>query len=141
MTLLDKIRADQLQARKENNKTKATVLTTLIGEAAMIGKNAGNRDTTDDETAKVIVKFVKGIVETQNLTRGVNKDKFNELEVEKQILEAYLPTQLTVDELKEIILTNFTEKPNVGAVMAYLKANYNGLYDGKIASGLVNTLY
>lgn len=141
MTLLDKIRADQLQARKENNKTKATVLTTLIGEAAMIGKNAGNRDTTDDETAKVIVKFVKGIVETQNLTRGVNKDKFNELEVEKQILEAYLPKQLTVDELKEIILTNFTEKPNVGAVMAYLKANYNGLYDGKIASGLVNTLY
>lgn len=141
MTLLDKIRADQLQARKENNKTKATVLTTLIGEAAMIGKNAGNRDTTDDETAKVIVKFVKGIVETQNLTRGVNMDKFNELEVEKQILEAYLPKQLTVDELKEIILTNFTEKPNVGAVMAYLKANYNGLYDGKIASGLVNTLY
>lgn len=141
MTLLDKIRADQLQARKEGNKTKADILTTLIGEAAMVGKNAGNRDTTDDETTKVIVKFVKGIVETQDLTRGVNLDKFNVLEAEKQILEAYLPKQLTTDELKEIILTNFTEKPNVGAVMAYLKANYSGLYDGKVASGLVNTLY
>ena len=139
--LLEKIRADQLQARKESNKTKATILTTLIGEAAMIGKNDGNRNTTDDETAKVIVKFVKGIVETQNLTRGVNMDKFNELEVEKQILETYLPKQLTADELKSIILTNFTEIPNVGAVMAYLKANYSGLYDGKVASGLVNTLY
>lgn len=139
--LLEKIRADQLQARKENNKIKATILTTLIGEAAMIGKNAGNRETTDEETAKVITKFVKNIVETQDLTRGVNLDKFNELEAERVILAGYLPKELTVEELKEIILKNFTDKPNVGQVMAYLKANYSGQYDGKVASGLVNTLY
>jgi uncharacterized protein YqeY len=136
--LLEKIRADQLQARKEGNKTKADILTTLIGEAAMVGKNAGNRNTTDEETTKVITKFLKGVYETLALVTDGRKVT---LRAEAQILESYMPTQLTADELKTIILTNFTEKPNVGAVMAYLKANYSGLYDGKVASGLVNTLY
>lgn len=144
--LLEKIKADQLSARKAGNKLNAVLLTTLIGEATMIGKNAGNRDTTDEETNKVIVKFIKGIDESLNYIKNGTADSLPDdrivtLEKEKEVLEKYLPKQLTVDELKAIILKEFTDKPNVGQVMAYLKANYSGLYDGKVASGLINTLY
>lgn len=140
MSLMKQIQTDQVQARKNKDAVKASVLTTLIGEAAMIGKNAGNRDTTNDEVVKVVTKFVKGIDETLALI-DANDTRVATLRVERDVLAAYLPKQLTADELRAIILAQFPEKTAVGAIMGFLKANYNGQYDGKTASTLVNTLY
>lgn len=140
MSLMKQIQTDQVQARKNKDAVKASVLTTLIGEAAMIGKNAGNRDTTNDEVVKVVTKFVKGIDETLALI-DASDARVATLRVERDVLAAYLPKQLTADELRAIILAQFPEKTAVGAIMGFLKANYNGQYDGKTASTLVNTLY
>ena len=60
---------------------------------------------------------------------------------EIDILNAYLPQQLSEDKLRTIIDEFRLENPgaNVGAIMGYLKANYEGLYDGKMASTLAKT--
>lgn len=42
--LIVKIKHDQLVARKNRDQIESTLLTTLIGEADMVGKNNGNRD-------------------------------------------------------------------------------------------------
>lgn len=146
MSLLAKIKSDQLAARKEQTAVKSALLTTLIGESEMIGKNAGNRETTDTEVVAVIKKFIKNIDETlghlkvfpasYDYTRGV---------LEKQILEEYLPKQLTEAELRVVIfdviatgLQNSGSQINRGTVMKELKNGYAGQYDGKLAAAIVS---
>ena len=58
--LLNKIKADQLAARKAKDGLATALLTTLIGDAEMVGKNAG-RLVTDEEVVAVIKKFIKNI--------------------------------------------------------------------------------
>ena len=143
--MLKRIKEDQLNARKEHNKLKTGMLTALLGEISIVGKNNGNRETTDAEAIVVIKKFLKNVNETLKIfTRGSMEmgagshtvEKINELRAEIKIYESYLPKQLSEDELKDII-SRFGEEAytsNVGTVMKYLKENYNGLYDGKLAS-------
>ena len=69
--LIEKIKEDSLRARKDRNTWKANLLTTLYAEASMIGKNKGNRVSTDEETTAVITKFLKNAQETKTvLTEG-----------------------------------------------------------------------
>ena len=65
MSLFKQIKAEQLEARKTKDTVKASLLTTLIGEiqtSVTGGASAsqfGILNPTDDETTKVIKKFIK----------------------------------------------------------------------------------
>ena len=48
MSLLAQLKKDSLLARKAADGVRATLLSTLIAEAEMVGKNAGNRESRDD---------------------------------------------------------------------------------------------
>jgi len=131
MNLMQRIRSDQVKARKQKDKTTATLLTTLLGEASMVGKNDGNRETTDAEVVAMLKKFIKNIDETIKVSADTD-----ELQTEKKVLEAYLPTQMSESELREKI-TQFVDGKqglNIGTVMKFLKENHAGQYDGKSAS-------
>ena len=68
MSLIEKIRVDQLASRKAafnypaTNKLQADLLTTLLGEEVMVGKNAGSRETTDAEVIAIVKKFILMVV-------------------------------------------------------------------------------
>lgn len=140
MTLLEKIKADQLQARIVGNKAKASILTTLIGEAEMVGKNDGNRDTTDQEVIATIKKFLKNIDDTISVAGSTDA-----LIAEKDALQVYLPRQLTEPELRVtiggiIVQLGLSGPKSMGALMAELKKNHAGCYDGGLASKLAKEL-
>lgn len=136
MSLFQTLKNDQLQARKDRDSATASLLTTLIGEAAMVGKNDGNRESTDSEVLATIKKFVKNI----NESLAVRNDAA--LQHEKTILESYLPVQLTDTDLRLIIYDLVTSQStsNMGSVMQVLKTKFNGRYDGKVASTIVKEL-
>lgn len=136
MTLMQKIKQDQVEARKERDTIRANLLTTLIGEAEMVGKNAGNRESTDSEVVAVIKKFVKNAQETLAALRAHLQDHVD-VTVEISILEGYLPKQLSEYELKAIAVGR-TGMPDF---MKYLKDNYAGQYDGKLASTVAREVY
>lgn len=145
MSILNDIKAAQLKARKEKNSKEALTLTTLIGEAEMIGKNDGNRSTTDEEVQNVIKKFIKNINETLKVLKTEQADKVLELNQEKEILMKFLPQQLTENELKVVILglvetLQVTDAKGVGQVMKALKEKYDGQYDGSVASGVIKAV-
>lgn len=133
--VLEKIKNDQLQARKNKDSFKASILTTLIGEIVSIGKNAGNRETNEEETLKLISKFKKGVQDTLALIKTGDITRYK---TEIEIYDVYLPNLMTNDELKEVIRKIISEGSiNMGDIMKELKANYAGLYDGKIASSII----
>ena len=143
MTLLDQIKADLNQARKAKNGAVSNLLSTLYAETIMIGKNNGDRVTTEEETVAKIKAFIKNINETLK-TIPEGNEKRNDYKNEKYILEKYLPVQLSEEELNKIIkeISSNYEKSikSMGKVMGDLKDKYSGKFDGKLASNLVKKI-
>jgi len=68
----------------------------------MIGKNAGNRESTDQEVLQVIEKFVKNANEVKNILLKNNKDARN-VDNEILVLSKYLPSKMSYEELENVI--------------------------------------
>lgn len=143
MTLIEQIKSDALRARKDRATAVATLLITLISEAEMVGKNAGNRQVTDVEVVAIIKKFIKNLDETI-VALGDNDPRTLICIGEKATLGMYLPKQFDEQELSRvlafIILETGDGQKNMGKVMGLLKARFDGQYDGKMASALVKKL-
>jgi len=133
--MLEKIKKDQLQARKNRDTLKATLLTTLYSEAAMIGKNK-NRESTEAEVVATIKKFISNIDFSIGHSTDVTK-----LEEEKKILVGYLPVQLSQEEMNSVAL-NLIEQhgKNLGLIMKNMKDLNEGKYDGAEFSKIVKSL-
>lgn len=138
------IKENLLEARKAKDSNLISILSTLLGEVSVIGKNDGNRETTDAEAIRVVKKFIKNIDDT-TIHFEKESTEYTNLIKEKEILQQYLPKQLTSEELIEIInqflkQETITSLKQMGCVMKFLKENYNGRYDGKEASDIVKSL-
>jgi len=136
MSLISRIKSDQVTARKARDP-KSTLLTTLLGEAAIIGKNAGGRETTDEEVVAVVKKFLKGIDVIL-----LHNPQDDQAKIEEAILKDYLPQQLDKGELAELITLHciqmgYSEMRQMGKVMKFMNETYAGQFDGKEASALV----
>jgi uncharacterized protein YqeY len=131
---MKQIKNKQIAARKEGS-ADASLLTTLLGEAAMVGKNA-NRETTDQEVVAVVKKFIKNIDETIAALTTRNQDAGSFL-AERAVLEKFLPLQLT-----ELALENIAKQhKSMPEFMKFLKENHAGQYDGKLASTVAKKIY
>lgn len=146
MSLFKQIKTDQVAARKAKDSVKASLLTTLIGEIQ--GSVTGGKapvayeedgvtlKVADDETLKVIKKFLKNAQETIRL-----KDN-PETRQEIETLDAYLPKQLSDEQLKaavDSILANCTLEggKRMGYVMGQLKQQYPDQFDASKVKGMV----
>lgn len=143
-TLRGTIKDDYLAARKARNDTvRINLLSTLSSEIAKIGKDAGNRVTTDEEALAVIRKFVKNAEQTVvNLTAG-GRDA-GAIHQELDILKAYLPAAPTEEEIetasREIVAgADVNSKPGAlrGLVMKGLKERFGDRFDGAAVTPIV----
>lgn len=135
MSLLQQIKDDQLQARFNKDKLRSNLLTTLWAEAAIVGKNQ-QRDSTDEEVVAVIQKFIK------NLNEFAKVDPTDQSKQEINILQNYLPDQLTDEELSQyvdILVAGLPEKSmkSMGSVMSEMNKKFPGQFDRAKASQMV----
>lgn len=166
MKLIERIKADQLTARKTNDKVASGALSALLSEASMVGKNAGNRASNDEEVVATIKKFIKNA----ELTSAALDDKFEKrmgfpkndsktrileeanrlfmeeivpqmraIEREISILNDYLPSQLEEATIRGIIAESAFS--TMGDVMKYFKEHYTGRYDGKLVSSIAKETF
>ncbi|MDD3676913.1 GatB/YqeY domain-containing protein [Thauera propionica] len=140
MSLLAQLKKDSMLARKAADSVRATLLSTLIGEAEMVGKNAGNRESTDDEVQQTIRKFLKNNQEALGVIKDAERRAV--LEQESAILTAYLPPMATEEEVKAFItdtVAGLAERgpKQMGVVMGALKAKYGNGFDAKQANAWV----
>ena len=140
MSLLAQLKNDSLLARKAADRVRGTLLSTLIGEAEMVGKNAANRESTDEEVQQTIRKFLKNNQEAL----GVIKDEARRavLEQESAILTAYLPPLASDAEVQTFIAASVAtlaerSPKQMGVVMGALKARYGSDFDAKQASAWI----
>jgi uncharacterized protein len=142
MSLITQIKVEQVTARKNRNAPMASLLTTLIGEAEMVGKNAG-REVLDAEVTAVIKKFIKNIDETIKAL-GAEDARAQAAMDERVVLEHFLPRQMDEQQLTEAVTAIKAElnagQKDMGKVMSLLKTRHEGQYDGKMASTVVKAV-
>ena len=139
--IVDQLKQDQLQARKDRIPELSKFLTTLYSDVVMIGKNDGNRETTDLETVNLLKKFIKTAEEVKGLLTP-DDVRYTGAQLEIDIINGYLPKQLSEGELNSIVAQiiearEFSSMQDMGKTMQALKAMYEGTYDGATAVDIV----
>lgn len=131
--LIEKIRHDMQEAKKNKEVLKANLLSTLYAEIFTLSKSG--KELTEDDEIRIIKKFVKNIDET--LALEITEEQKTRLNSEKEILESYLPKQLGKEETEKIVDEMISQGKVMKDIMAYFKENYTGRYDGKTVSEIV----
>lgn len=143
-TLIGRIRADRDVARKGGDSVRAKLLTTLFAEAAMVGKNAGNRESTDDEVVSMVKKFVANIDETRKLIAASSRPDdaaLARLAAEREVVSAYLPAMADADELRAFIGEQVGAGANaIGPIMGAVKKQFGAAADMKLANAIAREL-
>lgn len=137
--LIDELKKAQMEALKTKDTLKRSVLQIVTGKVklAEIEKRTKNETITDDDVLLVINKVIKELDEEILAFKNANRlEKVEELTLQKQILEAYLPAKLTEEEIKEII--NSLEDKSMPNIMKHFKLNYLGKCDMKLVNKLAN---
>ena len=137
--LIDELKKAQIEALKEKNTLKRSILQIVTGKAKLteIEKRTKNEPLTDDDVLLVINKVIKELDEEILAFKNANRlEKVEELTLQRQILEAYLPAKLTEEEIREII--NSLEDKSMPNIMKHFKQNYLGKCDMKLVNKLAN---
>ncbi len=140
MSLLETLKKDSLAARKAADTVRATLLTTLIAEAQMVGKNAGNRESTDEEVLQTVRKFLKNNQEALAVIQDESRRAV--LAEESAILGGYLPPVADEAKVRAFIADTVAALPErgpkqMGAVMAALKQEFGSTLDARQANAWV----
>ncbi len=140
MSVIEKLKAESIALRKTRNPVAPSILFAL-SEIEKVGKNNGNRATTDDEAIKVIQKLIVTIDENLKLT--IDDGRKIALNFEKQILSGVLPQMASDDEVRQLlknVIGNETPK-NKGVAMKVIRDEYGAKVDMKRAGEIVTELY
>ena len=139
------IESDLKQALKAGEKRRVATLRLLLSAFQNERIHAG-RELTDEEAEAVIRRAVKQRREAiEQYTRGNREDLARGEGEELAILEAYLPSGLTEEEVEAVIRDIIREKGystarEAGLVMKDLMALHRGRVDGKRAQEIARRL-
>lgn len=152
-SLKEKIQQELTEAIKKREELKASVLRLLT--AAILNKEKEKRyklkeekDTplTDEEVVEVITSEVKKRKEAiLEYEKGQRQELADKEKKEAEILQAYLPEQLSEDEIKKIVKeainqTSAKDLKDMGRVMAALMPRIKGRAEGGTVSNIVKEL-
>jgi uncharacterized protein YqeY len=137
MALLEQINADLKRAMLERDEVTRDTLRMVKSELLTLDN--------PDELA-VLSRAVKTRRDSiKSYVEGGRQDLADKEQAEIEVIERYLPKQLTEDETREAIAGIIEElglstKKDLGKVMKELKARYAGQTDGKLASSIAGQL-
>jgi uncharacterized protein len=113
MKLKERINKDYIEAFKEKNVLKKNLLSTIKGDIQTKEKMPNSKPFEDADTMRLLNSYVKTLRENININPIDEKSK-----VELEIVEAYLPKEMSETEIKdkinEVILNGAT---NIGQIM------------------------
>lgn len=136
MNIIEKIKSDRLAARKSGDKNKQVpFFNFVLGEIEKIGKNNGNRDTTNDEA----ITAIKKMLNNTNISIEANSNDVPlNLMNEKHYFESLLPSMISEDVIKFHIKDLISKGSNKGSIMKELRAKFGVTIDMKIAGQYVD---
>jgi uncharacterized protein YqeY len=148
MELENRINADIKAAMiaRDSNKLEALRGIKAALLLAKTSKEAVNGEITDEAGLKILQKLVKQRVESAEIYKANGRAELAEQELfQANVIEAYLPKQLSEEEIKEglrkiIAESGASSVKDMGKVMGLASRVFAGKADNKVISELVKAL-
>lgn len=143
MSVIEKLKIESINLRKTRNPVAPSILFAL-SEIEKVGKNNGNRATTEDEAIKVIQKLISTIDE--NLKVTTDDGRKIAFSYEKQILSGVLPSMASDEEIMNVLRTVMTGKtketmPKKGEIMKVARDAFGARVDMKRVGQILLDVY
>ncbi len=137
MTILERVQADTRAAMKAGERDRVGALR-LVAHALQQEAKHGE----GDEIAALQRERKKRLEAAEAFRKGGSADRAAAEEAESELIEAYLPEQLTDEELGELVSAAIdeagaSEPSEMGKVMSLVMPRVQGRADGKRVSGAV----
>lgn len=143
--LLVQLRKDNMQAMKDKDTLKKGLLSLVISAIALAEKEAHEELSYENELG-FVQKELKQTKESLHETPSDRTELIAEAKRKIEILESYLPKQLSEEEIKQAILLILEEKGlepirrSQGVVMKEIMAKYKGQTDGKTVNSVLSSV-
>ena len=142
MSLKEKLQEDLKSSMKNKDTVKKSVVTLI--RAAIKQHEVDNRvELADDAIIDIISKQLKQRKDSlAEFVKANRDDLVEETKSEIQVLEGYLPQQLSEEELEKIVIETIAEvgatsMKDMGKIMADIKPKTAGRADGRKINELV----
>ena len=142
---LAKLIGDMKAAMRAGEKEKLTVVRMLISDIKK-KVDVDGADLSDESEAAILQKSVKMRSDTIQQAKDAGRDEIvAKEEVEIEWVKAYLPQQMTADEVntkvKEVAeAIDFQGGKDMGRFMKEWMSKYKGLADGKLVQAALRSL-
>lgn len=139
--LKEQVQSDIKEAMKSGDSFRVTVLRMLsaaFGNAEIAAR--GGADLTEADYQQVIKREVKKRAESIEMYKTAGRTESAETEQrELDLLSAYLPEQMSEDEVRAVVDAVVAEKgvENMGMIIGEVKARTDGRADGGLIAKLV----
>lgn len=147
MSLLENINNDIKTAMKEKNKVKLSALRAVKSELLLEQtSSASSGNITQEKELKIVQKLIKQRKDSADIYKKEDRSDLYEKEIaEIEFLEAYLPEQMSDEELTAIIKsaideTGASSMKDMGKVMGIVNKKAAGKAEGKIIAQKVKSL-
>jgi uncharacterized protein YqeY len=143
MSLEDQINKDYIQAMKDRVAEKSGTLSYLRAMIKQVKVDKRLEVVADDEVIAVIKKQIKQRQDSiEQFEKGGRPELAAKEKVELEIMKAYLPAEMSADQIKVLIDAVVKEMGSVsmkdmGGVMKAVREKTGGRADGKLVSELV----
>ena len=143
MSKIDEVRSAMMAAMKAKDKERKDALSALL--TALKNKAIDKRaDLTEEEETQVILKEIKQLKETIEMTPADRTDILTECNSRLAVLEEYAPKMMDEAEIKAVVSEVLTslglDAPTAkekGKIMKGLMPKVKGKADGKLVSEVV----
>ena len=143
--LKEKLLNDLKEAMKDKDLTRKNTVQMIRAAILQVEKDK-QIELTDEQVIEIIAKESKKRKDAQSeFERSGREDLIEQNKTEIQILAEYLPKQLTIEEVEEIVKTVISETgassiKEMGIVMKTAKDKIGAAADGKTISDAVKKL-
>jgi uncharacterized protein len=143
MSVMERLDQDMKQAMKDRAALKLSVIRMVKAALKNEEINKG-RLLSDDEVLTILTRELKQRRESLHEFEKAGREELaSKTREEIDVLSAYLPAQLTEDEIRQIVReaiasTNASSKKEMGKVMGAIMPKVKGRADGNLVQRIVS---
>ena len=139
--LIDQIKSANIEALKAKDTVARGVLSVVMNKYKLqeVELKSSGKEIGDKELLAIIQKTLKELAdEKEGYLKVNNQERAANIARQEEILNAYLPKQLSEEEIRKIISS--LEDKSVPSVMKHFKANYAGQVDMSLVNSVLRSL-
>lgn len=144
MGLVDRLSADMVQAMRDKDKVRLSVIR-MVKAAVKYAEIEAHHALSDDEVISVLRREVKQRKDALDAAAGSGRTDFiADTQAELEVLYSYLPASLSDDSILEHVMAVIAEvgavsKADMGKVMSGVMSRIGTQAEGKTISRIVQT--